>query len=46
MSTAENKAIINRTWNELFDEGRLDLADEVFDSGYGSIAGQIEKALP
>jgi predicted SnoaL-like aldol condensation-catalyzing enzyme len=34
MSTEQNKAIVSRIWQEIFNEGKLDLIDELYDKGY------------
>jgi predicted SnoaL-like aldol condensation-catalyzing enzyme len=34
MSIEQNKAIVSRIWQEIFNEGKLDLVDELYDKGY------------
>ena len=34
MSAAENEAIVNRIWKEVINEGKLNTADELFDTSY------------
>ena len=34
MSTEQNKAIISRIWQEIFNEGNLDLVDDLYDKSY------------
>ena len=34
MSMEQNKAIVSRIWQEIFNEGKLDLIDELYDKGY------------
>lgn len=34
MTTEENKAIVNRVWQEILNEGKLDLVDELIDADY------------
>jgi len=38
MSSEENKAIVRRYHEELFNKGNLSVADEVFDSNYSNSA--------
>ena len=34
MSIEQNKVIVSRIWQEIFNEGKLDLVDELYDKGY------------
>jgi len=34
MSIEQNKVIIRRIWQEIFNEGKLDLIDELYDKSY------------
>jgi predicted SnoaL-like aldol condensation-catalyzing enzyme len=34
MSTEQNKAIVSRIWQEIFNEGNLDLIDQLYDPSY------------
>jgi len=34
MSIEQNKIIVSRIWQEIFNEGKLDLVDELYDTGY------------
>ena len=34
MSIEQNKVIISRIWQEIFNEGKLELVDQFYDSSY------------
>jgi len=47
MSVEENKAIVNRIWNEVLNAGKLDVVDEIVDTSYVYYApGAYEKKGP
>lgn len=34
MSTEQNKAVVNRIWKKIFNDGNLDLIDQLYDPSY------------
>jgi predicted SnoaL-like aldol condensation-catalyzing enzyme len=34
MSLDQNKTVVNRIWQEIFNEGKLDLIDQLYDANY------------
>ena len=50
MSTAENKAVVRRFWEEVWNRGNLDLLDELMDTEYAAFerpwATEVRAAFP